>query len=126
MLDVLPMNDSECTWPIWLRWLLFLPVGFVATALIQGVIRHPTFFSELLERGVEPWAFMLPALWVMPKGKRVLISLATCFFIGTAILSFYMAIYNEQYSEQPWAVISFSIVRLISTSFCAYICWTRD
>jgi len=107
-----------------------MPVGFVVTALVQGVIRLANseipFIAELTARCSEPWAFMLPAVWVIPQHKRVLIAISTCLFFGVAVLSFYMAVTSEQYSEQPWADISFSIVTLISSTICAYVCWKSE
>jgi hypothetical protein len=96
--------EAEKPWPFehlakWhsaLGWLLCLPAGCVATALIQGLIHLlwlwdysvydfwcPFWIGQHIAQAAEPFAFLAAALWVLPKFHRtftLLFAVAYCGF----------------------------------------------
>jgi hypothetical protein len=74
--------NKECTWHPVLRWIFFIPAGLVFTTLLQGILRlahyingNGEFCGNCLAALAEPIAFLIPAIWILPKYHRPFILL---------------------------------------------------
>lgn len=109
---------NDCTWPIVIRWILFVPLGVCGTMLAQGIIRLSNseipFIAECLARVVEPWAFLLPFLWVLPRFNRIFTKIFCIIYILCQILFVIAALFTDWLLPQPWADVTFSILSLVS------------
>jgi len=123
------MNDIVCDWPTWVRWLVFLPLGIVCSGLAHGILtgfdNEALFINELIALAAEPWAFLLPALWVIPRYRRALIVVSTLVFACIASITIYLTFTMPNFSVQPWVDISSSVAWLVSAGFCAAFTWQK-
>lgn len=115
---------NNCTWPIWLRWIFFIPAGILSTSIIQGALRlfnsETPFIAECLARFVEIWAFFIVSLWVLPKFNKIFLWLISIlyiiFYIGFIVVVFLKKIQ----SNQLWYDIILALIAVCSTFASIY------
>lgn len=109
---------NDCSWPVPVRWIAFVPVGLAATVLVQGLIRFSNpgtaFFAECFARAAEPWAFLLPALWVLPRFNRAFIFLIIGLYLLFQGVYVGSIIIKPEYFEPQWAETIFALTSFIS------------
>jgi hypothetical protein len=76
-------DDALSKWPVWLRWLLFVPAALLAAGLIQLVIILlsglsetwlswlPAWAIQLINSVASGFAFVLVLGWMAPRGKVI-------------------------------------------------------
>ena len=118
---------NDCPWHPVLRWLLFLPVGFIVTSIVQGVLRlantDTPFIAECLARTAEPWTGLLPALWVLPRFNRAFILLATATYLGVQATMVVFSYSMPEFSQQRWADATLSVIAVASALGTAIYAW---
>ncbi len=119
--------DKQCTWHPVLRWILFIPVGFVCTALFQGLARFAqfiggsgAFWGNCLAAVAEPVAFLIPALWILPRFHRPFIVLFGVAYCGLEVCVLYMTFTRYGFSA-AWRDIVLATVALASGVWAAVI-----
>lgn len=115
---------NNCTWHPIAKWILFIPLGILATGIIQGLLRwansETPFIAELLAHAAEPWAFFYTSLWILPRFHRIFIGISLLIYIAIYLTTFYLTIVRDNFSAQPWADYSISVVAIVSSSIAAY------
>jgi len=121
------MND-ECKWHPVLRWLLFLPAGIVATALVQALLRFGQWLNgsglwwgDCLAAAAEPYAFLALALWVLPRFHRAFTLL---FAIPYCSFELFIVMDSFTHSQSPWRYASVALISAVS-GICTAIYYFR-
>ena len=109
---------NDCSWPTWLRWLAFLPLGLIVTSLVQGTIRlsnmDAVFAGECVARAAEPWAFLMPALWVLPRfNKAFAVVVIGAYMLLQAVYTSSVVARPEAFQPQ-WTEITLAFIAFVS------------
>lgn len=112
-------------WPPIIRWILFIPAGFICTSLTQGIIRltnsQPPYIAEILALAAEPWAFLIPAVSILPKGRKYFLIIFGVLYCLIHVANIYSHHNIRGYSASPWADTFLNLVAL--TSCISSILW---
>lgn len=115
---------NDCTWHPAIRWLSFLPLGVLGTAIVQALIRwanaETPFLAELLSRIAEPWVFFLISLWILPRFNRAFLLITSLIYIFIYLSTAYFTAVDDTFSSQSWADYSISATAISSCAAALY------